>query len=139
MSGHLYQTPYVAYATRYRRQSGNQATRQPGLQATSASSNFQLPPLHLQSIVLVVSLSVAPLWLSYLHIWSFWLLQLMPMEPADQSIDRNGVRIAQLAEATFEAKWEILRPFIRILYIDRNFKASQVAETLRVEYNFNAQ
>ncbi|KAL9039899.1 MAG: hypothetical protein Q9214_004692, partial [Letrouitia sp. 1 TL-2023] len=61
------------------------------------------------------------------------------MESTIPSLDVNGVESNKLKTVSYDSKWEILKPFIRTLYFERELDVDEVAEGLKINYNFNAQ
>ncbi|KAL9608829.1 MAG: hypothetical protein Q9167_006347 [Letrouitia subvulpina] len=61
------------------------------------------------------------------------------MESINPSLDTNGVEPDKLKSVSYDQKWEILKPYIRRLYVERELDVDEVAENLRASYSFNAQ
>jgi hypothetical protein len=55
-------------------------------------------------------------------------------------MDANSVAElrASLAKVPYEARWELLKPTIKRLYIDEGRRVTDVAEIIKTDYEFSA-
>lgn len=60
------------------------------------------------------------------------------MEPLTHLNDDEQVHIQLPADVPFDKKWDILKPVIKQLYIDKNKKLTEVMEIVGEEYGFIA-